>query len=106
MTDPGPRLIAAQADAAQKRAQLAESVGQLKAKVNPRRIARQAVADATSAGETAAIVGVETARRYPGTLAGLVAAAGLFLARHRIAHLFRRARGRTTDKETGRDDRR
>ncbi|TPG12314.1 phosphatase [Sphingomonas oligophenolica] len=90
MTHPGDRLLAAQAEAAEQRDRVTTSMRLLKAKLSPRRIAKQAMVDATIAGESAAIAGVETARRYPGTLTGLVAAAGLFLARHRIALLFRR----------------
>lgn len=91
MTLPGERLLAAQAEATAQRVRVTMSMRLLKAKLDPRRIAKQAVVDVTIAGESAAIASVATARRYPGTLTGLVAAAGLFLARHRIAQLFRRA---------------
>ncbi|MDQ2891597.1 MAG: phosphatase [Pseudomonadota bacterium] len=102
MTDPGERLLAAQADADAQRERAATSLQLVKDKLNPRRIAKRAVLDATAAGESAAIASVETVRRYPGTLTGLVAATGLFLARHRIAQLIRRARG--ADHETDPDD--
>ena len=44
--------------------------------------------DAQEAGEHAARVGADTVRRNPGAATGLVALAGLFLARRRIASLF------------------
>lgn len=99
MTVADESIRAAEAEVAVHRQRVAASVRDLKNKVNPKRIAKQAVADATVAGESAAIAGADTIRRYPGTLAGVVAAAGLFLARHRIAYLIRRALGDET--ETG-----
>jgi hypothetical protein len=90
--DPADRVRSARANVAIKREQTAATLDLLKKRLNPRRLARQALVDATVAGESAAIAGAETARRYPGTLSGLVALAGLFLARHRIAALFSRGK--------------
>ena len=95
MTDPAQRLLDAQAAATAARARVNVSMAQLQAKLNPKRIAQRAVRDAADVGSVAAEVSVDTARRYPATLVGLVAAAGLFLARHRIAYLLRRAPGAT-----------
>ena len=95
MTDARDRLMAAQSNAAAQRERAAASLAELQARLNPRRMARKAVRDATDAGEAAATVGLDTARRHPGALAGIVAVAGLFLARHRIAHLFRHRRDAT-----------
>lgn len=58
----------------------------LQDKLSPRQIARRAARDAAEKGNAAA----EIARRNPGAAAGVTALAGLFLARHRIASLFRR----------------
>lgn len=92
MTDPAQRLLDAQAESAAARDRVARSLANVQAKMNPRRIARRAVRDVTDAGTNAAEIGIDTVRRYPITLTGAVAAAGLFLARHRIASLFRRIR--------------
>ena len=91
MMDPAERLLAAKADVAVKREQTAATLDLLKKRLNPRRLAKQALVEATMAGESAAIASAETARRYPGTLSGVVALAGLFLARHRIVALFSRS---------------
>ena len=99
MSDPVQTLAGAQADAAAARARAAASLGRVQAKLDPKRIARRAVRDVTDAGASAAEVGVDTARRYPAALVSLVAAAGLFLARHRIAHLVRKARGATGTRD-------
>jgi NADP-dependent 3-hydroxy acid dehydrogenase YdfG len=102
MPDADQRLLAAEAAALAQRARAKESLAALKAKLNPRRVAKQALVDATVASESAAIASARTARRYPGPIAGLVAVAGLYLARHRIAQLF----GRSPDRiEIDRTDR-
>ena len=88
MTETSPQLIAAQMAVTKRRARMRETVAALKYQVSPKRVARKMLVDATVAGEAAAVAGAEKVRRYPGALAGLVAVAGLFLARHRIADLF------------------
>lgn len=102
--DPAQRLLAAEAEAAAARARLTHTVALLQERLSPGRLMQEARREAAEAGSVAANVGalaaergVATARRNPGTLAGLTAVAGLFLARHRIAELFRRG----SDDETG-----
>lgn len=90
MTGTRLSVAAAELDATIKRERLSATARELQAKLNPTRIAKQAVVDATVAGEAAAIASVDTVRRNPGAAAGMVAVAGLFLARHRIAQLFGR----------------
>lgn len=89
--DPAKRIAAAERDAAMAKERLTRTVAQLQDKLSPKQIARRAMSDATDRGNAA----VDTARRNPGATAGLVAVAGLFLARRRIASLFRRKRSTT-----------
>lgn len=92
--DPHQRLVEAEAQAVAAREQLTATLNQLQERLNPKLLAERAAREAADAGSKAARVGVETARRNPGAVAGLSAAAGLFLARHRIADLFSR-KGKT-----------
>ncbi|MBB4152956.1 hypothetical protein GGQ80_000844 [Sphingomonas jinjuensis] len=93
--DPHQRLAEAEARAIAAREQLTGTLNQLQERLNPKLLAERAAREAADAGSKAARVGVETARRNPGAVAGLSAVAGLFLARHRIADLF--SRKGTTD---------
>ena len=90
MTDPAADIAAAERRAAQARERLSGSLQLLQARLKPRTLARDAAQSAAAAGQNAARAGVDVARHHPGPVAGAVAAAGLFLARHRIAALFRR----------------
>lgn len=87
-------LAEAEARSAAARERVATSFGRVQDKLNPKRVAHRAVREVTDVAATAAEVGVDTARRYPATIVGLTAAAGLFLARHRIADLVRTLTGR------------
>lgn len=88
--DPAVRLADAEADAARARERLSATVAKLQVKLNPRTLAIQAARDVADAGNAAAQASLNTAVRNPGAVAGATAVAGLFLARHRIAELFRR----------------
>lgn len=92
MTVPSPQLVAAEAEALATRTRLNATLETLQARLEPRRLARETVRDVTDAGSAAARRSVKVAQRNPGALAGMVAVAGLFLGRHRIAALFRRRR--------------
>lgn len=92
MTLPSPRLVAAEAEALAARHRLNATLEALQRRLEPRRLARETVREVTDASTVAARRGVEAAQRNPGALAGIVAVAGLFLGRHRIAALFRRNR--------------
>jgi hypothetical protein len=99
MTLPSPELLAAEAEANAARARLHATVEAIQTRLEPRRLARETMREVTDVGGLAAIRGVEAAQRgvvaaqrNPGALAGIVALAGLFLGRHRIAALFRRKR--------------
>lgn len=92
--DPAHRIAQAERSAAVARERIGDTLSALQRKLNPKRVARRAMRDAADRGSTAAITGVETARRNPGAAAGITALAGLFLARHRIAATFRRLRGK------------
>ncbi|MDP1026063.1 DUF3618 domain-containing protein [Sphingomonas sp. KR1UV-12] len=78
-------LAAAELEAAAARQRLSDTVNNLQARLDPKLLAE----DARQVGLTAARASVNGARRNPGVVAGALAAAGLLLARHRIAGLFR-----------------
>lgn len=99
--DPATRLALAEAEAAIARERVSRTLGKLQARLNPRVLARQAAREVTDKGGAAAQAGIDTARRNPGVLAGGTALAGLFLARHRIAALFRRGRSDTDGDRAG-----
>jgi len=87
---PGIRLAEAELEAAAARERLSATVGKLQVKLNPKTLALQAARDVADKGGAAAQASLDTAVRNPGAVAGATAVAGLFLARHRIAGLFRR----------------
>ncbi|MEG3164305.1 DUF3618 domain-containing protein [Sphingomonas sp. PB2P19] len=72
------------------RARVARTLGELQERLNPKTLARKAARDLTEAGTVLADKSAHTLKRNPGTVAGVTALAGLFLARHRIFGLFRR----------------
>lgn len=72
------------------RARVTQTLGDLQDRLNPRTLARNAARELTEAGGVIADKGAHTLKRNPGAVAGATAVAGLFLARHRIAGLFRR----------------
>lgn len=73
---------------AEARARLTASLQLLKARLTPKALARDARLRLTDAASSGAVV----AKRNPLPIIGAGVAAGLFLARHRIAGLFRRRR--------------
>ena len=89
--DPVQRLAAAEANATAARERLSTTLSVLQDRLNPKRLARDAVSDMADAGSIAA----DRAARNPGALAGVIAVAGLFLARHRIGYLFGRPRAQS-----------
>lgn len=92
MTEPATRLAQAELDAIVARERLSSTLALLQARLNPRRLARRAMREVADKGSVAAAAGVDGARRNPGAVAGFTAVAGLYLARHRIADLFRGGR--------------
>lgn len=89
-TDPATDVAAAERRELLARERLTETMQELQAKLNPKVIARDVTARAVDSGKQAARNGADMAQRNPGAIAGAVAVIGLFLARHRIAKLFRR----------------
>lgn len=88
MSDPVTRLAEAEAKAAAARARLSVTMSALQDRLEPRRLAQEARRGLADAGNVAAEQARDAVRQRPGALAGVVAVAGLFLARHRIAGLF------------------
>ena len=87
---PAEHRARAEAEVEHARARASATLNRLQDRLNPRVLARRAALEAQDAGEKAARFGADALRRNPATCASIVAAAGLFLARHRIAKLFRR----------------
>lgn len=96
MTDPYQRLADAEARATAARERLTTSVGDLQERLKPATLARTAARDLADASAEVATKGAETVRRNPAIVAGIVAAAGLFLARHRVAGLVHRKKRHET----------
>lgn len=88
--DPLARLVDAELEAAVARQRLSATLARLQVKLNPKTLARQAMVEVTDKGGAAAQAGIETARRNPAAVAGVVALAGAVLARRRLFGLFRR----------------
>lgn len=86
MTDPVERLSTAEANAKVARERLAGTVSVLQERLAPKRLAREAIEDIADVRTVA----VDSAGRHVGALTGVVALAGLFLARNRIAALLGR----------------
>ncbi len=89
MIEPAARLAQAEADAAIARERLSTTLALVQTRLSPKRLARKAMREVADKSSVAAAAGVDGARRNPGAIAGVTALAGLFLARHRIAHLVR-----------------
>lgn len=91
MTEPSS-LEQAKLNRAAARERVTQTLGKLQDRLSPKTIARNAGRDIADAGTAAIATSVDTVKRNPGAIAGASAVAGLFLARHRIAALFRRGK--------------
>lgn len=89
-TDPAADIAAAERREAEARERLTETLHELQAKLNPKALAREGARKVADAGQSAASRGADVARRNPAPVAGAAALGVLFLARRRIAGLFRR----------------
>lgn len=89
-TEPAMDVAAAERREALARKRLTETIQELQTKLNPKTLARDVKARAVDTGKEAARTGADLAQRNPGAIAGAVAVVGVFLARRRIAKLFRR----------------
>lgn len=77
-------VIAARARAAAARARLSGTIDTLQTRLSPRALARDTVDSIADSSERALRNGADTVRRNPGLAAGVVALAGLWLARDRV----------------------
>jgi hypothetical protein len=82
----------AEARAAEARRRLDGTVERLQHELEPRRLARVALAEVTYGGERVARAGADAARRNPGALAGAATLFVALLARKRIAGVFKKKR--------------
>jgi hypothetical protein len=88
--DPAEQIRAAEQREALARQRLTGTLHELQARLNPKALAREGARKVADAGQTAASKGADAARRNPAPVAGAAAVGVLFLARKRIAGLFRR----------------
>jgi hypothetical protein len=93
-----PSLALVELRSVQARQRLAGTLGEIQARLNPKALAREAAQELRDAGENLAHEGLQAARRHPLTIAGVVAAIGLFAARRPIRRLFTRAKDETPSK--------
>lgn len=80
----------AEARAAEARRRLDGTVGRLQHELEPRRLARVALAEVTEGGERVARAGADVARRNPGVLAGGATLLAALVTGRGIARLFAR----------------
>lgn len=85
-----PALALAEARVAEARRRMGNTLGTLQTRLDPRIVARDAVEGIAESGEKALRTGVETAKAYPGVVAGALTLAGALLARRQIGALFGR----------------
>lgn len=88
--DPAADIRAAALREAQARARMTQTLREVRARLAPGALAREGARKVADAGQSAARNGADAARRNAAGLAGAIALGALFLARHRIAALFRR----------------
>lgn len=93
MTD---SVTAAEAQAAAARARLGVTLATLQARLAPKALAQEAAQGLIEKGQAAAESGVAVVKRNPLTVAGALAAAGLFFARKPIAKLLTRGDNATS----------
>ena len=90
MSDDEPSLAIAEqrSDAARRR--LAGTLVEIQGRLNPRALAREAAQELRETGEELAREGLAAVKRHPLTLAGVLTAVGLFVARRPIRALIAR----------------
>lgn len=94
--DPAEEIRAAEQREALARQKLTGTLQELQARLNPKALAREGARKVADAGQSAASKGADVARRNPAPVAGAAAVGVLFLARRRIAGLFRRKKKKLT----------
>ena len=94
---PVETLAAAETRVKVEHERLSHTLAQLQTRLDPRERANRAAHEARVAGRTAANI----AREKPEIIAGVAAVTTLFLARRRIAALFRRRRKDTPPADAG-----
>ncbi|THD35131.1 MAG: DUF3618 domain-containing protein [Sphingomonas sp.] len=83
-------LARAEAQSAESRQQLANTVVALQSRLKPSALARDAIDELKEIGGDIAQAGVDTIKRNPVPTMGVVAAVTAFLVRKPLARLFRR----------------
>ncbi|WP_341208893.1 phosphatase [uncultured Sphingomonas sp.] len=84
----GAEVTLAEARVAEARQRLDGTVGRLQTELEPRRLARVALAEVTEGGERAVRAGTEVARRNPGVLAGGATLLFALVTGRQVARLF------------------
>ncbi len=83
-------LAKAEANSAESRQQLANTVVALQSRLKPSALARDAIEELKEVGGEIAQAGVETIKRHPVPTMGVVAALTAFFTRKPLARLFHR----------------
>lgn len=100
MNDDDPSLALAERRSASARQRLAGTLVEIQARLNPKSLAREAARDLREAGQELAREGLESAKRHPLTVAGVLAAIGLFVARRPVRALLAKLPDRQPRHET------
>jgi ElaB/YqjD/DUF883 family membrane-anchored ribosome-binding protein len=87
VTEDDPDLATAERRSEAARQRLASTLIELQARLNPRALAREAAQELKETGQELAREGLDAIKRHPLTLAGVLAAIGLFLARRPLRKL-------------------
>jgi hypothetical protein len=100
MIDDDPSLAVAAQRSAQARQRLAGTLVEIQARLNPKALAREAAQDLREAGHELAREGIESVKRHPLTVAGALAAIGLFVARRPVRALLAKLPDQDQTRET------
>jgi ElaB/YqjD/DUF883 family membrane-anchored ribosome-binding protein len=100
MNKPDASLAVAAQRSAQARQRLAGTLVEIQARLNPKALAREAAQDLREAGEELAREGLESIKRHPLPVVGVLAAIGLFFARRPVRALLAKLPDETPARET------
>jgi len=89
---PADRLTDAEREAALARNRVTDTLAVLQHRLDPRKVARETMRDASDRGTALAQASVDTARRHPGALTGVAAGLAAFVIGRPIVRLIRNRR--------------
>lgn len=100
MSDDEPSLAVAEERSDRARQRLAGTLVEIQARLKPKALVREAMQELREAGQELAHEALESAKRHPLTVAGVVTAIGLFLARRPARALIARLPEETPPRAT------